>query len=123
MTRANLVDPELERYVQRGLSLPDVVLVSCQPLCHCTPACPSPAAAGHCQGGFSGQSSYLLRGSASPALTQSTRPCSTHTPEHKMWRLSQRHEAGTPQNLHSQTFPGSPVGVDRCVPAGAQILR
>ena len=45
MTRANLVDPELEKYVQRGLSLPDVVLVSCQALCCCTPACLSLAAA------------------------------------------------------------------------------
>ena len=78
MTRANLVDPELEKYVQRGLSLPDVVLVSCQRLCCCTPACPSLAAAAqhdssiscsimlHCWVCPCRQLTYLLLASASP---------------------------------------------------------
>ena len=84
MTRANLVDPELEKYVQRGLSLPDVVLVSCQPVRHRTPACLSLAAAGqhdsgmlcyhsialHCWVFSSGQLSHLLLHSDSPALTK-----------------------------------------------------
>ena len=80
MTRANLVDPELEKYVQRGLSLPDVVLVSCQRLCCCTPACRSLAAAAqhdsraphsimlHGWVCSCGQLLHLLLGGTSPAV-------------------------------------------------------
>ena len=118
MTRANLVDPELEKYVQRGLSLPDVVLVSVslsatRDACHCIPACLSPTAAGqhdsggphssvlHCWVFSSGQLFHLLLRSGSPALTKSTWTCSIHAPQQEMWGASQLHVATPPQSLHS----------------------